>query len=259
MRGRGAGNSDEFIREVDEAVRQDRWMQLWQRYGIYAIGAAVAVVLGTGGGVLWRNWQESHRQDEARRYAAADELLRQDKPAEAAEAFRALAEDADSGYGVIARLRAAQAEAEAGQGEAAADTLDTLAASDAARPVYRQLGDLLTLQRDFDHAQAGDLEGRLAALTGADAPWRYSALELEALAQLRAGDLDGARATLETLLSDPRTPANLSRRAAELMASIGGPAQDEDASGSGAVSGDAAAPAPAAAPETPVDTAEDAQ
>jgi hypothetical protein len=110
MRGRGAGNSDEFIREVDEAVRQDRWLWLWKHYGTYAIGAAVAIVLGTGAGVAWRSWQASERQDEARRYAAADALLNQDRASEAAAAFKALAADADSGYRVVARLRAAQAQ-----------------------------------------------------------------------------------------------------------------------------------------------------
>ena len=78
----------------------------------------------------------SQRQDEARRYAAAEALLRQDKPGEAAAAFRALAENADSGYRVVARLRAAQAEAAAGESAAAEQTLDQLAGSDGAKPVY---------------------------------------------------------------------------------------------------------------------------
>jgi hypothetical protein len=234
MRGRGSAGGDEFIREVDEAVRQDRWMQLWKRYGTYMVGAALAIVLGTGAGVAWRNWQESQRQSEALRFAAAEQLLRQDQANEAAAAFRALAEDAGSGYRVVARLRAAEAEAAAGESAAAVATLDHLSESDAARAVYRQLGDLLTLQREFDRAAADALEGRVAELTAPDAPWRHSALELEALAQIRAGDLDGARRTLDTLLADPRTPANLSRRAAELMAAIGGPAGAAGAEDSGA-------------------------
>jgi len=259
MRGRGSGSGDEFIREVDEAVRQDRWMRLWQRYGTYFVGAALAIVLGTGAGVAWRNWQESQRQSEALRYAAAEQLLRQDQASEAAAAFRALAEDADSGYHVIARLRAAEAEAAAGESAAAVATLDNLAESDAARPVYRQLGDLLTLQREFDRADAGTLEGRVAGLTAPDAPWRHSALELEALAQLRAGDIEGARRTLDVLLADPSTPANLSRRAAELMASLGGPvadAADADAA-AGELAGEAAEGAEAAG-EVAGEAAEDA-
>ncbi|MDX1541353.1 MAG: hypothetical protein R3349_08100, partial [Geminicoccaceae bacterium] len=69
---------DEFIREVDEAVRQDRWMTLWKTYGTYVVGGVVAVVLGTTAGVGWREWQERSRLAEAERYAAASRLLEQD-------------------------------------------------------------------------------------------------------------------------------------------------------------------------------------
>jgi hypothetical protein len=230
MRGRGSGISDEFIREVDEAVRQDRWLQLWKQYATYIVGGAIAIVVGTGAGVAWRNYQASQRFEDARRYAAADELLRQDRPAEAAAAFLALAEDAGGGYDVVARLRAAEAQIEAGEKDAAAASLDQLSASEDAPPVYRQLGDLLALQQEFEALDGSALSGRLAELTEANAPWRHSALELQALAQLRAGDTEAARRTLETLLADPLTPANLSRRAAELMASLGGPLEPaEDA------------------------------
>ncbi len=225
MRGRGSVNSDEFIREVDEAVRQDRWLQLARQYGVYLIAGALAIVLGTAVGVGWRTWQQNQRLEEARRFAAAEQLLRQDHPGEASKAFLALAKDADSGYGIIARLRAAEAQAKAGGGEGAEQALSSLSDDRQAAPEYRRLGDLLAVQRDFDTADPAALTGRLAALTEAGAPWRYSALELEALAQLRAGQTDAARRTLGDLLKDPATPPDLARRAAELLASLGGPLQ----------------------------------
>jgi len=123
-----------------------------------------------------------------------------------------------------------QAQIKAGETDAAAASLDRLSEDDEAAPLYRQLGELLALQREFDGAAAGALSDRLTDLTRAGAPWRYSALELEALAQLRAGETEAARRTLETLLSDPLTPPQLGRRAAELMASLGGPLETaEDA------------------------------
>jgi hypothetical protein len=273
MRGRAAGNSDEFIREVDEAVRQDRWLRLWRQYGTYFVGAALAIVIGTGAGVAWRQWQASQRVEEARRFAAAETLLRQDKPGEAAQAFRAIAGDADSGYGMLARLRAAEAEAQADQPDEAQASLEALAGSDDAAPVYRELGDLLTLQRAFDDLAPDGLHDRLDELSAAGAPWRYSALELQALAQLRAGDSEGARRTLDQLLADPQTPANLSRRAAELMAALGGPpktaqetapdaaaAPAADADGAAAiVPGNGAAPAPDSGAEAAQESDEAAQ
>jgi hypothetical protein len=220
---RGSINSDEFIREVDEAVRQDRWLQLAKEYGVYLIAGALAVVLGTAAGVGWRTWQHNQRLEEARRYAAAEQLLRSDKPQEAGQAFLALAKDADSGYGIIARLRAAEAQAKAGEAKGAEQTLSSLSKDGQAAPEYRQLGDLLAVQRDFDSADPATLTSRLAGLTEAGSPWRYSALELQALAQLRAGQTDAARRTLADLAQDAGTPPDMSRRAAELLASLGGP------------------------------------
>jgi hypothetical protein len=230
MRGRGSGQSDEFLREVDEAVRQDRWMKLWQRYGAYVIGAALAIVIGTAAGVGWRAWQESERAAEAEAYMAAAELLRAGRPAEAAAAFEALAGESDSGYAVLARLQAAQALGEAGDAAGKLGVLEQLAGDNATPTLYRDLGEILAAQEQFGETTPDDL----ARLTAADNPWRYSALELSALAQLRAGDTAAARATLAQLVDDPRTPPNLGRRAAELLSALGGAPN--------AAVGDAAAP-----------------
>jgi hypothetical protein len=249
MRGRGSVNTDEFIREVDEAVRQDQWLKLWKRYGNYVVAAALALLIGTAGGVGWRAWQQNERLDDARRYAAAQQLLREDKPAEAAAAFAALAEDAGSGYRVLARLRAAEAHAEAGDPAAATAILEQLAANDDADPVYRSLGELLAAQRAFAEAQPTAVLTELEPLVGTNDPWRYSALELRALAQMQSGDTAGARQTLDDLLADPLTPPQLGRRAAELLAFLGGPpAAEQPAAQAGGEPTAQAADEPAAVP-----------
>jgi hypothetical protein len=234
MRGRGPASTDEFIREVDEAVRQDQWLKLWRQYGNYIIAAALAVVIGTAAGVGWRTWQQNARLDEARRFAAAEQMLQEDKAAEAAQAFAALAEDSSGGYGVLARLRAAQAQAEAGDREAASAALNRLATDDDAAPVYRSLGELLAAQQQFAQAGADVSLAELEPLASNDGPWRYSALELRALTQMRNGETMAARQTLDDLLADPLTPPNLARRAAELLAFLGGPPAS-DAGEEGAV------------------------
>ena len=234
MRGRGSANTDEFIREVDEAVRQDQWLKLWQRYGNYIIGAALAVVVGTAAGVGWRASQQSVRFDEARRFAEAERMLQEEMPAEAARAFATLAEDASGGYGVLARLRAAQAQAEAGDRAAASAVLDRLATDDDAAPIYRSLGELLAKQQQFVLADADVPLAELEPLASSDGPWRYSALELRALAQMQSGETVAARQTLDDLLADPLTPPNLARRAAELLAFLGGPPASDAGEGGAA-------------------------
>ena len=249
MRGRGSVNSDEFIREVDEAVRQEQWLKLWKQYGSYVVAAALALVVGSAAAAGWRTWQENQRLDDARRYATAQQLLREDKPAEAAEAFAALAEDAHGGYRVLARLRAAEARARAGDPASAAAALEQLATNDDSDPVYRSLGELLAAQHDFANAQPNALLVQVEPLAGTDDPWRYSALELRALAQMRSGDTAAARQTLDDLLADPLTPPHLGRRAAELLAYLGGPpAAEQPAAASGEQPATRAADEPAPPP-----------
>ncbi|MDX1541783.1 MAG: hypothetical protein R3349_10320, partial [Geminicoccaceae bacterium] len=163
----------------------------------------------------------------AERYAAASRLLEQDRPADAAEAFAALAEDPDGGYGVLARLRLAEARAAAGDPGAGLATLEALSRDDAAGRVYRQLSELMVLQKQFQEIGPEQTLERLEPLTRDDAPWRHSALELKALAELEAGEASSARATLNGLVTDPTVPAGIGRRASELLQALGGPVAED--------------------------------
>ena len=47
----------DVFREIEEAIREDRAKELWQRYGNWIIAGAVALVIAVGGYTYWR----SHR------------------------------------------------------------------------------------------------------------------------------------------------------------------------------------------------------
>jgi hypothetical protein len=228
--------SSEFVREVDEAVRRDRWLGLWKQYGPYVIGGALAVVVGTAAGVGWREYQASERREDARRFAAAVELTQAGRPAEAAGAFAELAEDTDRGYAVLARLRAAEALDRADDPSAKLSTLQSLADNGNVDATYRELARLLAVQERLDDADPDDIATRLAEFTEAEHAWRYTALELQALAQMRAGETAAARETLTRLVNDPSTPANLSQRASELLSALGGPVDGAEDAGAGSAS-----------------------
>lgn len=225
--------SSELIREVDEAVRQDRWLNLWKQYGPYLIGGVLAIVLGTAAGVGWREYQASERREEARHFAAAVELMQAGRSAEAAGAFAELAADADDGYAVLARLRAAEARARANDPAAKVTTLQELAENGDADKTYRALARLLAAQAQLDDADPDDVATQLAEFTEPGRTWRHSALELQALAHMRAGETMAAREKLTELVDDPSTPANLSQRASELLSALGGPVDGAEEAGAG--------------------------
>ncbi len=243
MRSRDSGNSDEFIREVDEAVRQDRWLSVWKQYNAYIIAAVLAVVIGTTSGVGWRTYQDSQRAANAKGLADATALLAEERPAEAAAAFKALAEEAGGGVAVVARLRAAEAEKQAGNQEAKLALLESLAGDGEVSSLYQRLARLLATQEMFSDSDADAMIDELDQAATPDNPWRASLIELKAIAEMKAGRIEEARGTLETLLEGEDTPANLQRRAGELLNALGGPIDGDNQTVSQNSSDDADSPA----------------
>ena len=100
--------SDVF-REVDEDVRREQWLKLWQSYGYYAIVAVVAVILAVAGNVGWSEYRIAQQQARSEQFAAASRSLAEGQAEVAAKQFTVLADSAGDGYGPLARLHEAQA------------------------------------------------------------------------------------------------------------------------------------------------------
>jgi hypothetical protein len=206
-----------FIREIDEEVRRDRLIQLWKRYGNYAIGLAALIVLATGG---WRGWQWYENRESAKagaRYEQALELSRSGKPAESEQELAAIAKDAPSGYRQLAKLRLA---AETGKTDAAAGVkaYDEIAADSSVDPLFRDLAKLRAAYLLVDSAAPSEIESRVAPLTGANGPFKNSAREALALSYFRAGDKAKARALYSEILADPQVTSALAGRAQMMQA-----------------------------------------
>jgi len=204
----------DVFREVDEEVRREQLLKLWRRYSKHVV-AAVLLVLAIIVGIFgWRQWQEQRRIERADAYLAATAL----PPAEAVGAFDAMV--GDDGYGVLARLRQASLLAELDRKAEAIAAFESIAADSGVPQAYRDLALILYAQHALGQAESGDLIQRLEPLTSADNPWRFSAMELTALAEFHAGNSERARTLFLTLADDPAAPAGLRGRAAEIAATL---------------------------------------
>lgn len=208
----------EIFREIDEELRRDNLVKLWQDYGKYAIALAVGAVLVTGGVVEWRDYQLKQRQAEGVRYDAALELARKGRDAEAADVFAGIAGEASAGRAVLARLEDAALRAKAGDQDKAVALYDALAQDGSVAPAYRDLSRLLAARYSFDKGEPASIIARLKPLTEPDNPWHATALELTAAAQLKAGDKVEALADYKRLADDLNAPQGLRTRAAEMVA-----------------------------------------
>ena len=207
----------DIFREIDEELRRDNLLKLWQRYGRYIIGAVVVALAIAGAIVAWRNHQLSLRQAQSVRYEAAMALLRQGKDAEAAKIFATVG-DEGGGYGRLAAFEAADLAAKAGDHKAAAAAYDKLAASADLDPELRGAATLLSVMNGFADSDPKAVVDRLKPLVESGNPWRPTALELTAAAQLKSGDKAGALDIYKKLADDLAAPEGVRARAAEMAA-----------------------------------------
>jgi len=218
LRGFEAFVSDIF-REIDEELRRDNLLKLWRLYARYIIAAVVVALVIAAGVVAWRNHQLSERQARSVRYAAAMALMRQGKDAEAAKIFDSMAKDGD-GYGKLADFEAADLAAKSGDRKAAVAGYDRIAAAADVDPEFRDVATLLSVMNSFGDGDPQAEIARLKPLTDTGNPWRATALELTAAAQLQAGNKTAALDIYKQLADDLSAPEGVRSRAAEMASAL---------------------------------------
>lgn len=202
----------DFIREVNEELRQDQFRRFLSRYWPVLLAAVVAVLAGVGG---WRAYDYAttrKAQDAGGRYLEALNLRRDGKTGEAATAFTAIAKDAPSGYALLARFGLAS---DTGRADPAAGAklFDAVAADGAVDPALQNLARLRAALLLVDSTPYAELKARLAPLADANSGLRNSARELLAVAALKANQGQEAGRWLDAIESDPTAPAQLRQRA----------------------------------------------
>jgi hypothetical protein len=207
----------DIFREIDEELRRDNLLKLWQRYARYIIGAVVLALVVAGGIVAWRNHQLSLRQAQSVRYEAALALLRQGKDAEAAKIF-ATVSDEGGGYARLAMFETADIAGKSGDRKGAVAIYDKIAASAEVDPELRDAAILLSVMNGFADSEPQPMIERLKPLTESGNAWRPTALELTAAAKLKGGDKSGALDIYKKLADDLAAPEGVRARAAEMAA-----------------------------------------
>ncbi len=186
----------DLFREVEEDLRREQFSKLWEKYGIYVIGLAVAIVLVVAAVVGWRAWSHASRVEASARY---DELVAELEegaaPEEAAAAFDNFAAETGGGYETLARLQQADRLLEAGERDAALAVYEEVA-NDASLGLVRGMAtvraglivvDTARLRR-HDGAHGAHHVGRLALAwqcTGASRARRHARRRLDRCRRLR--------------------------------------------------------------------------
>jgi hypothetical protein len=215
----------DFFREVDQAVRQDQYKVLWDRYGVYALFAAALIVAGVAGYKGWSYWQESQAQAAGTEFSKALVLQDSGDAAKAQDAFATLAEKGPAGYRVLSRFQLASGEAQAGNKDKAVALFDALATDADTDNILKGLATIQSATLRLDTADYAEMERRLKGLIDQGSPWRYSAREQLGLSAYRLNNLPEAEKQFRALIGDQGTPSNLRERADVMLALILGAPQ----------------------------------
>jgi hypothetical protein len=231
---------DSLAREIDEELRREQLLKLWDAYGTYVVAAAVLIIAGIGGFKYYEHRRTLAGEAAGARLAMAAREAAQDKKAEAQKALEDIAKTAPANYGVLARLRLAAAEREAGKTAEAAAAYEAIAKGSGADSLLAEYAQLQAATLKLDSDSFADMQKRLTPLAADGNAWRFSARELLGLSAQKAGKLDEARTEYQRLLSDRGTPPSIAERARIMLAML------TEAELTGAPAGPAKAQAPPA-------------
>ena len=228
-------NNDSFLKEVEDELSREKYQQLWDRYGTYAIAAVVALVGGVAGFQYYRSsslaaaeaagasYLEAQAESEAEGASIGARVA-------AANAFKELAKDGPVGYASLAQLQLAGARLESGKTDEALEIFEALSERPGADPLLRDFAALQAASLRVGDADFTEMQNRLTPLTEDGNAWRFSARQLMGIAAAKVGKNDVARSYFERLLGDPDTPQSVRQRANLFMTQVALADQDKEPS-----------------------------
>ncbi len=209
-----ANEDSVLLKEVDQALEEDRTWDFFRKHGTALIVGAVAIVGGVAGWQIWGHLKTEAAEEQSLEYSAALDLLGEDADAGRAALDAVAAEK--GGYGALAALRRASSYAAGGERLKALEIYRGVAAGDAPKRI-RELASIragyLALADGRD-AVMGDVSD----LAESGGPFSYYAREILGVASLNAKDYESAAAAFNALSLDLETPAGIRDRAEEFAA-----------------------------------------
>jgi hypothetical protein len=211
---------DLMSREIEEELRRERLLKLWDQYGIYAVAAVVLVVVGVGGFKYYEYRQARANESASTKYVIALTDFAGKRTFEGQKALEEMAAKAPAGYATLARLRLAASDAAQGNAADALAVYDAIAKDTSVDPLLADLARLQSAMLKFDTIDFTELRNQLSPLAADKNPWRYSARELLGLGAAKAGRSAEAKTHFQGLLSDRETPPGISARARVMVAML---------------------------------------
>lgn len=237
---------DGFLREVDEALREEQLVNAFKRYA-RPVGAAIALGLaGLGGYLYWDNTQKTEAAQWSERMIVAQDRLEAGQIDPAVKDLELIAREAGGGNRATALLLLAGLTAQQGKTAEAAQKFAAIAGDAQVPQALRDLALVRQTALQFDTLKPEEVVARLKPLAVPGKPWFGTAGELVGMAYLEQGKADLAGALFAQIGKDPAVPDSLRSRLRQVAGGLGFDAGVDDAALAGGEAGAAADPSAAA-------------
>ncbi len=225
-------SNEAFLREVDDAVRQDQLLGFWRRFGKWLAAAVVVGLLAFAGWLYWDHHSTGQSAENAEKLSKVLEVTAGGGVPDAKE-VDALTKAGQPGYRASALLaKAAVAVRNRDTKGALAIYREMAADGDLAQP-YRDLALVRQTALEFDSMKPEDVVARLKPLAVAGDPWFGSAGEMTAIAYMKMRKFDLAGPLFAALAKDEKVPQTIRSRARQMAGLLGVDAIGEEAAGNG--------------------------
>lgn len=240
LASREAAQQDGFLREVDEALRQDEMLGAFKRYGKPIGGLIVAGLLGLAGWLWWSDHQKAEQAQRAETFILALDQIEGGQLDAGYKALDPLAQKGGDGSQAAARMLQAGIALEQGRKSEALKLLIAIIEDSGSPQPYRDLALIRQVAVEFDTMRPDDVIGKLKPLATPGNPWFASAGELVGMAYVKQGRGDLAGPMFAAISRDKDAPASAQSRARQMAGLLGVDAIDDPGKA-------ALVPAPAAA------------
>ncbi|MBH1991767.1 MAG: tetratricopeptide repeat protein [Sphingomonadaceae bacterium] len=213
-------NSEAFMREVDEAVRQDQLLTFWERYGRWLLAALVLGLAAFGGWLYWQHHSKTQSEAVSEKLDAVLSVAAGGGTPDAKE-IDALTQASQPGYRASALLVKAGTASRKGDSKAAIAIYSAMTADTKLDQPYRDLALIRQTALEFDALRPQQVIDRLKPLAIEGAPWFGSAGELVAIAYMKTGKPDLAGPMFAAMAKDANVPQSIRSRARQMAGLLG--------------------------------------
>ena len=207
--------SEEFVREVDEDIKEEERIKLWKKVFPYVVSVSLGIIIFTSGYVFWNNYTESLNQQLGDDFTAAVQLANEEDLDASILALNRIVDEGSDGYVTLAKMKKASLLIQRGELELGLNIYLDLERN-AVDQSFRDIASILYVLNSMDTEDPQTLLKKINKLESSQI-WRSSALEMKAFLKLKQNKVEEARKIFEGILNLPSTPSSLATRAKNMV------------------------------------------